>query len=381
MSKNQLFRSVFLLAAISCLSGPSQATEGRNVPLNSVATDAETITQARDTCDGQTPGDFNNDGEVNVSDWMPLYEYVCNNGPAPEPLANGDPNGDCVIDSSDIDYIAAYVFSGGPLPVECTCVEPIKGLCYVDTCDSQTPGDFNGDGEINSADPVMILDYLCDDGPPPDPLANGDPNGDCMIDTFDVYYLTEFLFESGPPPVECTCVEPAKGACPDTCHAQTPGDFNDDGAIDIADVDDLQAYLCDGGPAPDPLANGDPNGDCYINFADADYLLAYLYQGGPPPVECTCIEPIKGSCLCDCIPGDANGDGSVNVADAVYVIAYVFKGGPPPIPYEICSGDANCDCAVNVGDAVYIIAYVFKGGPAPCDCRAWVSECGSPLRK
>ena len=373
---------ILVLATVMYFSSPIPALKDELMPSNTLSLGPVAQIASKDTCDGQTPGDFNGDTEYNTADLVSLTAYVCSGGPPPDPLANGDPNGDCIIDSVDIDYLAQYIFAGGPPPVECTCVEPIKGECHADTCDGQSPGDLNGDDQVTVADMVYILSYLCGVASPPDPLANGDPNGDCVIDSNDVNYLKAYIYQGGPLPVECTCVDPITGDCPDTCMFQRPGDFNYDVTIDINDVNDLILYLCEDGPPPHPLlANGDPNGDCYSNFLDVNYLMDYLYYGGPDPVECTCNEPIKGKCQCDCIPGDANGDGTVNIGDAVHLIAYIFKSGPPPTPYPLCSGDSNCDCEVNVGDVVYIISYVFKSGPAPCDCVDWALTCGSPLRK
>lgn len=379
-----VYRAIFIFsisAIVVCSTMFVFALENRSNSINSSKPEGDALVAAQDTCEGQSPGDFNSDGQIDPADMAGILMYVCEDGPGPAVPANGDPNGDCVIDSADIDYLSSYIFGGGPLPVECTCVEPVKGECYADTCEGQVPGDVNSDGEINFGDPAYLLQYLCGDYPPPDPLANGDPNGDCIIDTNDINYLNAFITYSGPPPVECTCVEPSKGDCPDTCYNQKPGDFNGDNNIDMNDVTGLMSYLCEEGPPPVRLANADPNGDCYINFLDADFLLVYIYQGGPPPVECTCVEPIKGECECDCVVGDANGDGQVNVGDPKYIINYVFEGGPAPVPYENCSGDANCDCQVNVGDAVYLIAHIFKFGPAPCDCKNWMLTCDPPLRK
>ena len=61
-------------------------------------------------------------------------------------------------------------------------------------------GDVTGDGEINIADVVFLINYLYKDGPAPDPLELGDVNCDDVIDLGDVVYLISYLFEDGPPP-------------------------------------------------------------------------------------------------------------------------------------------------------------------------------------
>jgi hypothetical protein len=64
-------------------------------------------------------------------------------------------------------------------------------------------GDANGDGLINSADVVYLINYLFKGGPAPVPLEAGDCNGDGIINSADVVYLINYLFKGGPPPSGC----------------------------------------------------------------------------------------------------------------------------------------------------------------------------------
>jgi len=63
-------------------------------------------------------------------------------------------------------------------------------------------GDANGDGVINSADVVYLINYLFKGGPAPEPLQAGDVNCDEIINSADVVYLINYLFKGGPPPCE-----------------------------------------------------------------------------------------------------------------------------------------------------------------------------------
>jgi len=68
-----------------------------------------------------------------------------------------------------------------------------------------------------------------------------------------------------------------------------PGDVNDDGSVNIADLTYLVGYLFRGGPAPCVMNAADCNGSCTgPNIADLTYLVSYLFQGGPAPV-CGCL--------------------------------------------------------------------------------------------
>ncbi len=75
------------------------------------------------------------------------------------------------------------------------------------------------------------------------------------------------------------------GAGPCDC---TPGDANNDGAINIGDAVYIINYIFKSGPAPIPyaLCSGDANCDCAVNIADAVYLINYIFKSGPPPCDC-----------------------------------------------------------------------------------------------
>lgn len=65
---------------------------------------------------------------------------------------------------------------------------------------SYLAGDANGDGVVELADVVYLINYLYKGGPPPDPLAAGDPNADCVVELADLVYLINYLYKSGPAP-------------------------------------------------------------------------------------------------------------------------------------------------------------------------------------
>ncbi|MFQ6002745.1 MAG: dockerin type I repeat-containing protein [Candidatus Zixiibacteriota bacterium] len=84
--------------------------------------------------------------------------------------------------------------------------ECIEGSCQeVYIC-----GDCNGDGGINSADVVYLINYLFIGGPPPVPLCIGDVNCDTAVNSADVVYLINYLFIGGPAPCPECCSLKAK---------------------------------------------------------------------------------------------------------------------------------------------------------------------------
>ncbi len=171
----------------------------------------QTVDQmALDSCGGQLPGDLDNDGNVGyVQDIALLIDFLCHGGLPPVPLANGDVNGDCIIDYAD----AVCLYNPQLCtPVECTCVDPAIGSC--DPCDFQYPGDVDNTGQINISDLTYLVSFVFQGGPAPYPVANGDVDGSCSIDVADVTYLTASLFQGGPAPVDCTCPNPEWSSSP-----------------------------------------------------------------------------------------------------------------------------------------------------------------------
>jgi hypothetical protein len=63
-------------------------------------------------------------------------------------------------------------------------------------------GDVNGDGIVNVADVIFLVNYLYRGGDPPDPSEVGDVNCDGVVDIGDVVYLVSYLYKGGPPPCE-----------------------------------------------------------------------------------------------------------------------------------------------------------------------------------
>lgn len=61
-------------------------------------------------------------------------------------------------------------------------------------------GDANGDGFINTGDPVYLINYVFKGGPGPLAEYNGDANADGNVNVADAVYLINHIFKSGPPP-------------------------------------------------------------------------------------------------------------------------------------------------------------------------------------
>ncbi len=80
-----------------------------------------------------------------------------------------------------------------------------------------TPGDVNGDGVVGQPDVDYLSAYLFSGGPPPPYDVGGfypaaDANGDCSIGTADLTYLINYVSSGGPPPTYCPTYPPVASA-------------------------------------------------------------------------------------------------------------------------------------------------------------------------
>ena len=75
-------------------------------------------------------GDANNDGVVNVTDAQYIASYLYQGGPDLPCVNQGDANDDGALDGSDISYITNWLFNGGPQP---PAPGPYNSTCAADT--------------------------------------------------------------------------------------------------------------------------------------------------------------------------------------------------------------------------------------------------------
>jgi len=73
------------------------------------------------------------------------------------------------------------------------------------------------------------------------------------------------------------------GAIEYICPDATCGDVNRDCFIDGGDVEYLERYVSNNGPAPHPLWIGDVDGDASVTMGDVIYLQKYISGTGPAP--------------------------------------------------------------------------------------------------
>lgn len=88
--------------------------------------------------------------------------------------------------------------SSPALPANNSCGSSIGALGQ--GCSAFTPGDANGDKQVNVGDAVFMINYVFKGGPAPDPLEAGDANCDSEVNVGDPVYLINYVFKGGPEP-------------------------------------------------------------------------------------------------------------------------------------------------------------------------------------
>lgn len=233
-----------------------------------------------DLCD--EPGDVNLNGiPGDIADAVLLTQFLsCDAELTDQQIANSDVIADCLVDQADADCL----LDPDCVIQSCTCATP-----EVTACRCSEPGDVNLNGiPAEIADSVLLGHYLaCEAELDPEQITNSDVNADCAVDQNDV----DCMLDPGCEIQVCTCGHPEVPVC----RCASPGDTNGNGFIEIADVTYLNSFLCSGGDAPDPLANGDVDGDCDIDAADSALLLDIVVDGGDP-APCVCDDPVVLPC-------------------------------------------------------------------------------------
>lgn len=166
---------------------------------------AVTAAQAsEDTC--YAAGDVNADGiSLTVGDFVEMVRIVTGEAPPPESLYQADLNGDCRVDSADLNlYAAFFIYGSGiflvrnpfphyPLP---TCCNPT----LVTSC-AAAKGDLDADGSATSSDVVLMLNcaFMGTDGCS---LCFADLDCDGVLTSVDVVQELNLVF-LGTPPAGC----------------------------------------------------------------------------------------------------------------------------------------------------------------------------------
>ncbi|MBI4602276.1 MAG: VCBS repeat-containing protein [Planctomycetes bacterium] len=155
---------------------------------------------------------------------------------------------------------------------------------------SLVAADLDADGKLDLATPNPLNDVSV-------LLNSPDCNGNGIGDRCDIRDGLSLDCNLNSVPDECEA--------PVTCDRQVPGDFNQNGAIEISDPILLLGFLflssslrlpCGDGSVVDPgnVLLTDWNHDGAVDVSDAIGALSWLFAGGPEHFLGTACQPIPG---------------------------------------------------------------------------------------
>jgi hypothetical protein len=136
--------------------------------------------------------------------------------------------------------IAMLILSPSQSPAEVSFGHNVSFYVYTTTADDCVPGDANGDGGVDWADFMFILDHFCA-GASVTFTDCADADGDCDIDPWDIFYLIAYMFLSGPNPVPPGCTDPP--VTPDPEIPDTIGIAPDGMSVGVGERFSIPIYL------------------------------------------------------------------------------------------------------------------------------------------
>tara|TARA_R100000808_G_scaffold8896_1_gene24858 strand:+ start:636 stop:6038 length:5403 start_codon:yes stop_codon:yes gene_type:complete len=268
------------------------------------------------------PGDINQNGWVNETDYELLADYLAGMDIeiSEQGLANADINQDGVIDEQDLSLLSDLIDE-----------YQNTGLHDEDMEDApDRPWDVNGDGYITTHDFQAIWQYVTNmyagtvDPPNVAWMENADANLDGSIDWAD-YIAGLHAYPTVAQQMDFS--------------SEVPGDIDGDGVITSIDLLYLQLHLQEiqgftiqeGNPHYVNLPDFDNDG--VTDWEDYDILLAEYNN-------------INGEFFQ--VPGDLTMNGEVNIRDIIYHLK-IFDGVATPTDTQVLNGDLNGNGFIDTG--------------------------------
>lgn len=279
--------------------------------------------------------DVNDNGLVELSDYVYLARWIFDNGPpppAPYPAAGTDPTaGTTVSDDRDPrftykvgDAIGFASNTGLIIPLMLTNTVPVSGFQMA----------FRYDGNLLRIDEML-----------PDKTALKEASAE--------YIIHQAFNRPGESLAEYSAL----------IDFATPFDF---GTLPAGENQIVGRLVVSISLIADP-------GETLIEFVDGK-----VFPGNDPPET---RSPLHNLVILDTnvarpkfengkvtirkafIRGDSNQDKRVDISDTVYSLSWIFLGGPAPKCND--AADVNNDSRLDISDAIFALNYLFVGGPQP----------------
>ena len=158
----------------------------------------------------------------------------------------------------------------------------LDGFCSGIDCNDNDPAIYPGATEVCDGKDNDCNTFI-DDGFPDNDQDGVNSCTDCNDNDGAIYPGNTEICNDGKDNDCNGLTDGADPACATGCCV-TPGDFDHDGAFNIADVTAGIARIFGGGPAPFCNDEADADGNNTFNIADVTYGIARIFGGGPAPI-------------------------------------------------------------------------------------------------
>ena len=294
-----------------------------------------------------------------------VIEYLYNNGPAPDPLGNGDIDSIIGITNNDVQFLVNYFFEVGEAPF-CspftTSIIPISADTLEILGGRVLPGDsqtivtiwqeafhypqpsiqsFSFPFSYNCSTSVIICDSI----------SFIDPNN-----IFSYFFLN---YENRYSVID-SCLRKGVVAVENVGDSISSTPYGTYASLwfTITPSADTQYVLID-------TTDFNPSHTVTLTrlIDNSGMIETEIYKP-----EITGLTPISSQPCCIGYRGNINGSScdEVNIGDLVYFVNYMFNGGDAPPCTE--EADVNGSGVINIADLTYFINFEFKGGSEPTSC-------------
>ena len=194
------------IAALIFLAGTAGLVSGEDIG------GVETTTEIDDESAEAAPidarylrGDANDDGSVDLGDFIVMAQYIAGYGREPASMTQADINGDRSVDVLDLVILADYLWGedesdSGPQSIDSRDTKAATKASKTDVavCDLESVrvlrGDANDDGSVDLGDFIVMVQYILGYGDAPASMQGADINGDHAVNVLDLVMLADHLW-------------------------------------------------------------------------------------------------------------------------------------------------------------------------------------------
>ena len=192
------------IAALIFLAGTAGLVSGEDIGGVETTTDKDGETaETAPVIDRHLRGDANDDGSVDIGDFIVMAQYITGYGREPASMAQADINGDRSVDVADLVLLADYLWGEeesdfGPQSIDSRASkasgsDKAELVSCFDTYRTLR-GAANDDGSVDLGDFIVMVQYILGYGDSLASMQGADINGDHTVNVQDLVLLADHLW-------------------------------------------------------------------------------------------------------------------------------------------------------------------------------------------